>query len=74
MPEFTDFFIIYIEKSEKASYFIGKEVYFRQEQIMGAKLAVGYQEPRNGEFFHEIVADHRESVEEVYFAWSNTPS
>ena len=41
---------------------------------MSAKLAVGYQKPRNGEFFHEIVADHRESVGEVYFAWSNTPS
>ena len=41
---------------------------------MRAKLAVGYQEPENGEFFHDIVADYRDAVGEVYFSWCGTPS
>jgi len=41
---------------------------------MSAKLAAGYQEPENGEFFYEIIADYRDAVEEVYFSWCGAPS
>ena len=44
------------------------------ESDMGIKLAAGYQEPENGELFHEIILDYRDAVEEIYFSWCGTPS
>ncbi|HOJ39992.1 MAG TPA: hypothetical protein PKX93_02730 [bacterium] len=40
-----------------------------------AEFSVGYQVmPEEDEFFWKIVADYRESVTEVYFAWPSQPS
>lgn len=37
-------------------------------------LAAGYQCTAAGELFSEIISDYRDSVGEVYFSWTNTPS
>ena len=37
-------------------------------------LAAGYQATENTELFSEIVSDYKESVGEIYFSWSSTPS
>lgn len=33
------------------------------------KLAIGYQQPQNGENFSDIVEDYLDTIAEVYFAW-----
>ncbi len=38
------------------------------------KFAVGYQQPETGGSFPKIVADYRDHIDEVYFAWPETPS
>lgn len=38
------------------------------------KLAVGYQEPRNGEAFADIVRDYADNITEVYFSYPGMPS
>ncbi len=38
------------------------------------KLAIGYQEPENGEKFSAIVQDYQQALEEVYYSWPGQAS
>ena len=38
------------------------------------KFAAGYQTPRNGERFSDVIADYAPDIDEVYFSWPGLAS
>ena len=38
------------------------------------KFAAGYQTPRNGERFSDVIADYAPDIDEVYFSWPGMAS